>query len=267
MYRTERQTVYMDEDMKIDEFPGEEGLLEDDIKDRNSGCFVKIIALLILLAFIVFSVPNFPYLFSNKLSFLDQNKSLTEDAIVQKCQPAVVNIEVTDINGPLNTVVRHGTGFNISKAGTIVTNQHVVANADTITITFGDGKKYYSNKYEEIPDADVAVIRLAADNLPAIPPNFKSQAQTGDIVTIIGNPLGFERISQRGAVGQYHKIANSNSLVFDIKLPVNPGSSGSPVINDQGQVIGIVFASTTIDVDGQSEPRALAFPVQVLSVE
>jgi len=255
----------MDEDMKIDEIPEEEELLEDDIKNRNnSGCFVKTVALLILLAFIVFSVPNFSYLFSNKLSFLDQNKSLTEDAIVQKCQPAVVNIEATDINGPLNTVVRHGTGFNISPTGTIVTNQHVVANADAITITFGDGRKYYSNKYEEIPGADVAVIRLAADNLPAISPDFKFQAQTGDIVTIIGNPLGFEKISQRGEVGRYHKIADSNSLVFDIKLPVEPGSSGSPVINDQGQVIGIVFASTTVEVDGQSEPRALAFPVRVL---
>jgi S1-C subfamily serine protease len=167
-------------------------------------------------------------------------------------------------NGPLNTAVRFGTGFNISPTGIIVTNQHVVANASTITITFSDGKRYYSKKYEDIPGVDVAIIRLSANNLPTVSLEFKDQAQIGDTVTIIGNPLGFHKISQRGKVGEYHKIAESQSLVFDVKLPVNPGSSGSPVINDQAQVIGIVFASTTVDVNGKSEPRALAFPIQVL---
>ncbi|PKM76853.1 MAG: serine protease [Firmicutes bacterium HGW-Firmicutes-15] len=256
----------MNEEIILNEIPGEEDLHEEDIEGkRHSGCLMKIVALLILMAFIAFSVPNFSYLFSNKLNFLDQNKSLMEDAIVQKCKPAVVNIEVTDINEPLNTVVRHGTGFNISPTGIIVTNQHVVYHAGTITITFGDGRRYYSREYDDIPGVDVAIIRLAANNLPTISLDFKDQVQTGDTVTIIGNPLGFDKISQRGKVGEYHKIADSQSLVFDVKLPVNPGNSGSPVINDKAQVIGIVFASTTVDVNGKSEPRALAFPIQVLS--
>ncbi|MDD4803332.1 MAG: serine protease [Syntrophomonas sp.] len=254
----------MNDDL-IDDILEEEELAEDNIKNQsNWGCLIKTVALLTLFAFIAFSMPNFSYLFSDRLSFLDQNKSFLEDAIVQKSKPAVVNIEVTNVHGPLNTAVRRGTGFNISSTGTIVTNHHVVANADTITITFGDGSKYYSNKYEEIPGVDVAVIKLTANNLPTITPDFKPYAQPGDTVTIIGNPLGFEKISQRGEIGEYHKIGDNQSLVFDIKLPVNPGSSGSPVINEQGQVIGIVFASTTIDVNGKSEPRALAFPIQVL---
>jgi S1-C subfamily serine protease len=245
----------------------EEELLEDEIDNkRKPGCLVKTVALLILLAFVAFSVPNISYLFSDKLSFLDQNKDLMEDEIVRKCKPAVVRIEATDINDTLNTRVRNGTGFNISQSGVIVTNQHIVANAGKITITFGDGTKYYSKQYEVIPGADVAIIKLAANNLPTISVDFNARVQNGDTVTIIGNPLGLEKISQRGEVGQYHKLEDSQSLVFDIKLPVNPGSSGSPVINDQAQVVGIVFASTTIDINGNSEPRALAFPMQVIPI-
>jgi len=255
----------MNEDILMDEINGGEELIEDEMKNnRKPGCLIKTVALLILFAFIAFSVPNFSYLFSDKLSFLDQNRVLMEDEIVRKCKPAVVNIEAADINEHLNTAVRHGTGFNISQTGTIVTNQHVVANAGSITITFGDGTRYYSKQYEVIPGVDVAIIKLAGNNLPTISLDMKARVQNGDIVTIIGNPLGFEKVSQRGEVGEYHKIGDSQSLVFDIKLPVNPGSSGSPVINDQAQVVGIVFASTTVDVNGKLEPRALAIPVQVL---
>ena len=246
----------------------EEEYCEDEIKYKGKpGCLIRTVALLILLAFIAFSAPNISYLFSNKLSFLDQNKGLMEDEIVQKCKPAVVNIEVVDTHQPLNTAVRHGTGFNISPTGTIVTNQHVVANAGTIIITFGDGTRYYSRQYEAIPGVDVAVIKLAGNNLPTISLNMKSRVQKGDTVTIIGNPLGFEKVSQRGEVGEYHKIGDNQSLVFDIELPVNPGSSGSPVINDQAQVVGIIFASTSLDINGKSEPRALAIPIWVLAGE
>ncbi|MEN6348994.1 MAG: serine protease [Syntrophomonas sp.] len=253
----------MNEDMFMSKIPEEE-FLEGEIENRGKrGCLIKTVALLILLAFIAFSFPNFSYLFFDKLSFLDQNKELSEDQIVKKVRPAVVNIEVVDTNQPFATL-RHGTGFNTSPTGTIITNQHVVANAGTVTVTFGDGSKYYSKECEVIPGVDLAVIKLAGKELPSIPLAAKNQAQRGDIVTIIGNPLGFEKVSQRGEVGDYHKIEGSLSPVFDIKLPVNPGSSGSPVINGQAQVVGIVFASTSVDINGKSETRALAIPVQEL---
>ena len=250
------------DDNLISEETGEE-LSEDDIVSaKKPSYFRKFVAILIILAFIAISVPNFPYLFSDGLNFLDQNKALKEDDIVQQCKPAVVRIEAT-----VRNEVRQGTGFNISPTGTIITNQHIVENASTITIRFGDGKVYYSKQYEVIPDVDLAIIQLEGNDLPTIALNMKDRVQSGEIVTIIGNPLGYEKISQRGEVGQFHNIKDSLTQVFDINIPINPGNSGSPVIDNQAQAVGIVFASTNIDINGKSELRALAIPVQVLPAE
>ncbi len=246
----------------------DEELLEDEYEDkRRPGCLIKVMAVLLLVVFTAFSMPRLSYLFTDKLNFLDQNKVLQQDQIVQKCKPAVVSIEALTTDAPLNEVVHSGTGFNITPTGTIVTNLHVVANARTITITFGDGTKYYVNQYETIPGIDIAIIKIKGKDLPAIALDMQNQVKSGDIVTIIGNPLGFEKIAQRGEVGGFIKIAESQSQVFDIKLQVNPGSSGSPVINDQAQVVGIVFASTTENANGQAEPRCLAIPVQALPIQ
>jgi len=245
----------------------DEEFIEDDIDEkRKPGCFLKLIAVLILAAFTVFSMPRLSFLFTDKLNFLEQNKILQEDQIVEKCRPAVVTIEAYSKNDPLNKV-HSGTGFNVAPTGTIITNQHIVDNAAAITITFSDGSKYYVNQYETVPGIDIAIIKIKGYDLPTIALNMRDRVKSGDIVTVIGNPLGFQKVAQRGEVGEYHKVTDNESLVFDIKLQANPGSSGSPVINEKAEVIGIVFASTATDTNGKSEPRALAIPVQVLPIE
>ncbi|MHB8072803.1 hypothetical protein [Desulfosporosinus fructosivorans] len=92
----------MNDDELMDEEPGDE-LGDEMLNNKKSGYFRKLVALLVLLAFIAISVPNFPYLFSNALNFLEQNRALKEDEIVQRCKPAVVSIEATVGNGLLNT--------------------------------------------------------------------------------------------------------------------------------------------------------------------
>lgn len=255
--------------MKDDEIVDEETSEEefDDEIERKPNYFKKVVALLILLAFIAMSVPNLPYLFSSKLNFLEQNTALKEDEIVQLCKPAVVSIEATVINQLFTSEVKRGTGFNISPTGTIITNEHIVANASTITIRFGDGTVYYSKEYEVIPDVDIAIIQIEGKDLPTIELNLRNRVQSGETVTIIGNPLGFEKISQRGEVGSFYGIKDSVIPVFDINIPINPGNSGSPVIDNQAKAVGIVFASSNVEVNGGLELRALAIPVHVLTLE
>jgi S1-C subfamily serine protease len=256
-----------DDDNLIDDVVDEEQFEDEKVSSRKPDYIRKLVALLILLAFVGMSVPNFPYLLSNTLDFLDQNRALKEDDIVQRCKPAVVSIEAMVTNGLLNTEVKRGTGFNISPTGTIITNQHIVANASTITIRFGDGTVYYAKEYEVIPDADIAIIHIEGNGLPTITLNMEGRVQSGETVTIIGNPLGYEKISQRGEVGQFYSMKNSTTEVFDINIPINPGNSGSPVIDNQAKAVGIVFASTNVEKDGKSELRALAILVRVLLSE
>lgn len=257
----------MIEDDSLDNFIDEIENEADDgseIKKRKSGCLIKITALFILLAFVTLSVPNFPQLLSGKMNFFDQNEVLREDEIVQQCKPAVVSIEVPVNSGILGKEVRQGTGFNISPTGKIITNRHIVADAGTIIIAFGDGRKYYTKEYTAVSGEDIAIIDLAGKDLPFISLNQKEPVQEGDTVTVIGNPLGYKKISQRGLIGGFVRVEDSQLPIFTIDIEVNPGNSGSPVINNQSQVVGVVFAHAEIPENGTLTSRALA--IQVLGL-
>jgi len=238
---------------------------EDEItRPRRRGFFVRISAVLVLLAFIVASAPELSYIFNDRLGFLEQNRVLRNDQIVQIAKPAVVSIEAVDTSNPIKTTTHTGTGFNVDPAGIIITNEHIVAGSGTITITFESGQKFYANHYQQVPGYDLVVIRLNSAGLPAISLGSEEDLQVGDTVTIIGNPLGFQKIAQRGKVSGYFNN-ESGQRIMAVQLPINPGNSGSPVINQQVQVVGIVYGSTHQEVDGSSEPLAVAIPAQALA--
>jgi S1-C subfamily serine protease len=203
------------------------------------------------------------FVISSQLDFLAGNRALSTDQIVKKARPAVVNIEASVWNGPFRSL-HQGTGFNLSPQGKIITNRHVVEGSGKIKVSFGDGRIFYADSFTPVKGADLAIINLHSYNLPAIAIEKKTTAQSGDQVTIVGNPLGLEKISARGQVGQYHLTSGNEIQVFDISVPANHGNSGSPVLNSRARVVGVVFAISTMEVNGQTETRALAIPIRAL---
>ena len=233
---------------------------EDEIDAGGKTSIVfKIIAVIILLSFLVFSVPNFAYLLSDRLNFLDQSKELNQDEIVLNNRPAVVAIEVSSKDGK-----RSGTGFNIDPSGLIITNEHVVEGAVEIIVEFSNGRKFFAKRYQEIEGVDVALIEINGEGLPAAILNKTDPIKTGETVTIIGNPLNYERVSQRGKIGKISSISDTKYEMFEIKVPINPGNSGSPVINGRSEVVGIVYAGVNMQEQSAAGSFALAVAIREL---
>jgi serine protease Do len=168
-------------------------------------------------------------------------------AILAKDVPAVVSI--TTGGGPV--VGRGGgsgaaTGFVIDPDGIIVTNDHVVDNAQTVTVTTSDGKELTARVLGEDASSDLAVLDVDATNLPAVELGDSDQVQVGDDVVAIGNALDLDGglSATRGIVSGLHReipTQNGGRLegLIQTDAAINPGNSGGPLVDAQGRVIGI----------------------------
>jgi serine protease Do len=240
-------------------------LLEED-EERGSRLnqpVFKIAAVIILLAFVAFSYAWLPFLWPPHLDFLKQNKALSEDDLVRQSKPAVVNIQTTKTGGGVSS---QGTGFNLAPQGMIVTNRHVVEGASAVEVTFSDGNRLFSQDIDLIEGYDLAIVRLKSKDLPFLPVVTDQLSEIGQTVTIIGNPRGFQRVSSRGEVKEYYKT-ETGMLVFTVAATIAPGSSGSPVLDEKGRLVGIIYATGTLTIDGEEQNRALAIPATALGYE
>jgi serine protease Do len=136
-----------------------------------------------------------------------------------------------------------GSGFIISKDGYILTNNHVVGNVDKITVQLQDGRKFENAKLIGTdPDTEVALIKIEGDNFPVLPMGDSDKNEIGDWVIAIGNPFG---LSETVTVGVISAVGRSNVGIAAYEnftqtdAAINPGNSGGPLINLDGQVIGI----------------------------
>jgi putative serine protease PepD len=139
-----------------------------------------------------------------------------------------------------------GSGFIIDDRGYILTNNHVVENADTLEVTLADKSKVPAKLVGRDPNNDLAVIKITAprEKLSPLRLGDSGQLQVGQLAIAIGNPFGLDRTVTRGvvsAVGRSLKSETGRQIrnVIQTDAAINPGNSGGPLLNSRGEVIGI----------------------------
>lgn len=140
-----------------------------------------------------------------------------------------------------------GSGVIVdAQQGLVLTNHHVVENAEGVSVTLSDGRTMEAEFIGSDPDTDVAVIRIPANNLTAIPLADSDQLQVGDFVVAMGNPYGLGQTVTSGivsAVGRSGIPVMGFQNFIQTDASINPGNSGGPLVNLQGQLVGINTAS------------------------
>ncbi len=196
--------------------------------------------------------------------------------LARQVGPTVVNLLITydedDLPGrarramPGHQGLAEGSGFVIHPDGYVVTNFHVIDRASTVSVKFDDDTEFDAKVIGGDPITDIALLQIEADRaLPAVPLGDSSTIQVGDYVVAIGNPLGLSHSVTAGIVsaldrrdlpieGQDHQ---GNFIQID--APINPGNSGGPLINMDGEVIGI---NTAINRQGQG--ISFAIPINLV---
>ncbi|HEY9812649.1 MAG TPA: HhoA/HhoB/HtrA family serine endopeptidase [Candidatus Sericytochromatia bacterium] len=138
-----------------------------------------------------------------------------------------------------------GSGFIISSNGQILTNAHVVAGADTVSVTLKDGRTMQGKVLGVDPVTDVAVIKINGSNLPAVRLGNSEQLKPGEWAIAIGNPLGLDNtvttgiISATGRTSSQVGVPDKRVSFIQTDAAINPGNSGGPLLNASGQVIGM----------------------------
>ena len=141
-----------------------------------------------------------------------------------------------------------GTGVIIREDGYIVTNNHVVANADAVRITLQDGSEYEAEVIGTDPETDLAVIRVAEGSFTAARWGDTSNLEVGEWVIAVGTPFGLEQTVTAGiisATGRRNMGLALYENFIQTDAAINPGNSGGPLVNLEGKVIGINTAITT----------------------
>lgn len=216
-------------------------------------------------------------------------------SLVQRYGPAVVNITVTQktrptrfnpnqlnqddpffqffkgFPAPFNVprgggaqIVRGlGSGFIVSADGYILTNAHVVDKATEVTVKLTDRREFRAKVIGVDKKSDIAVIKIAAKNLPVVTIGNADKVQVGEWVLAIGSPFGFENSVTSGIVSaKSRSLPDENYTPFiQTDVPVNPGNSGGPLFNMNGEVIGInsqIFSET-----GGYQGLSFAIPINI----
>ena len=211
--------------------------------------------------------------------------------LVRKTSPAVVNI-ATLLPSPaeqnpllqdpyfrryfgipdaaLQPAMAAGSGVIVDGAkGLVITNFHVVRNAEAVQVTLKDGRKFAADPVGLDPNLDLAVLRIGAKDLPTLPLGDSSKLQVGDYVVAIGNPFGLGQTVTSGIISATDRpLGQADPRRFiQTDAPINPGNSGGALINLHGELVGInsaLFSPTSSESNAGNVGIGFAIPSKVV---
>ncbi|MGC1709251.1 MAG: trypsin-like peptidase domain-containing protein [Nitrosotalea sp.] len=207
--------------------------------------------------------PPGPMGLAGNAGTLSQDSILTD--LFEKTQNSVVQItskvstvdDTIIINGqPLSSQsTRLGSGFIYDKEGRVITNNHVIEGSSTVNVTFIDGNTYTAKVVGTDPDNDIAVIQIidnfSDETLVPLQLGNSSELQVGQQIIAIGNPFGLSDSMTTGIVSAIGRLLPNENVgysipdIIQVDAAINPGNSGGPLLNLQGEVIGMNTAIST----------------------
>ena len=253
MDEKEEETINIDEPA-IEDFFLEEEDPDRDQKKKRRKMIIRWVAGIVAFVFLmnsftalatVFNIPAF--------EFLKTSLQLSKREEIKQYKKAVVSIEGSN---------KKGTGFNVAADGYVITNFHVIDNMNPVLVYFSDGHVFKAKVAQKYPDIDLAFLDIQGKDLPVLSLSQNEPWLKGDEVFVIGNPLGYYQIANKGKVIGLSGVNSKEIPVLTITAPVFRGNSGSPVINTNGKVVGVVFGTTIPRVNKDEPPVGLAIPIE-----
>ena len=175
-------------------------------------------------------------------------------AIAKAANGSIVSIVMSDEDGK---PIAQGSGFLVSTDGVIVTNYHVISEGSSAIVKFPDGAFYVVDGVLAFDKArDVAVIKAHGENFRTLPLGNSDRVQVGEEIVAIGNPLSLESTVSNGIVSGIRTAEEEGGTFLQVTAPISPGSSGGPLFNMAGEVVGI----TTMYLKG-GENLNFAIPI------
>ena len=200
----------------------------------------------------------------------DRGRAAASPSATPTPTPTVSVADIYQRVGPSVAVVRTargalGTGVIVAADGTVLTANHVIADHSAINLVFADGTKSTATVASADPEHDVATLAPATLPQPVVPATLGGSAEVGGEVVAIGNPLGLAYSVSSGVVSAVGRTATTNggrfSGLIQFDASVNPGSSGGPLLDAEGNVIGIVLSIADPGRDDAFAGIAFAVPI------